>query len=46
MYGFDPANLETPDSATTFQKRPPVLTPPQFTAVSAAGGEPAADYRV
>ena len=46
MYGFDPAHLDTPDSATVFQKQAPVLTPVQYAAVVAAGGDPAADYHV
>ena len=46
MYGFDPGDLSTPDSVTVFQKQPPVLTPPQYAAVLAAGGDPSADYRV
>ncbi len=46
MYGFTQDNLETPDSATVMQKRPPVLTPPQYTAVVASGGNPTADYQV
>jgi phospholipase/lecithinase/hemolysin/sugar lactone lactonase YvrE len=46
MYGFDQDNLETPDSATVFQKRAPVLTPPQYAAVVASGGDPNADYQV
>ena len=45
MYGFkqDGATL---DSVTVLQKRPPVLSPPQYAAVGAAGGDPAADYKV
>ena len=47
MYGFEEnGDQTTPDSATVFQKRPPVLTPPQYSAVSATGGDPTADYNV
>lgn len=47
MYGFEEnGDQVTPDSATVFQKQPPVLTPPQYAAVVAAGGNPSADYRV
>ncbi len=45
LYGLkqDGATL---DSVTVLQKRPPVLTPPQYAAVVAAGGDPSADYKV
>ena len=35
----------TVDSVTVIQKQPPVLTPPQYAAVVAAGGDPTADYQ-
>ena len=45
LYGLrqDGATL---DSVTVLQKRPPVLTPPQYAAVVTAGGNPTADYKV
>ncbi|WP_343895627.1 ScyD/ScyE family protein, partial [Craurococcus roseus] len=47
MYGFEEnGDQAAPDSVTVFQKQPPVLTPPQYAAVVAAGGDPSADYRV
>jgi hypothetical protein len=47
LYGFEEnGDQTTPDSATVTQKRPPVLTPPQYAAVVAAGGDPTADYNV
>ncbi|TDH58975.1 ScyD/ScyE family protein [Dankookia rubra] len=46
MYGFSPDDLSTPDSVTVFQKQAPVLTPPQYAAVVAAGGNPSLDYQV
>jgi phospholipase/lecithinase/hemolysin len=47
MYGFEEnGDQTTPDSVTVMEKRPPVLTPPQYTAVVAAGGDPTADYNV
>jgi phospholipase/lecithinase/hemolysin len=47
MYGFEEnGDQTTPDSVTAMQKRPPVLTPPQYTSIVAAGGDPSADYNV
>ena len=47
LYGFDEnGDQAAPDNATVFQKQPPVLTPPQYAAVVAAGGDPSADYDV
>ena len=47
MYGLAENGDQTaPDSATVIAKRPPVLTPPQFSAVTLAGGDPSADYKV
>ena len=34
----------TVDSVTVLQKQPPVLTPPQYSAVVAAGGDPTEQY--
>ncbi len=34
----------TVDSVTVLQKQPPVLTPPQYSAVVAAGGDPTQQY--
>lgn len=34
----------TLDSATVVQKQPPILTPPQYAAVVATGGNPTAQY--
>ncbi len=34
----------TVDNVTVFQKQPPVLTPPQYTAVTQYGGDPAQQY--
>ncbi len=34
----------TVDSVTVMQKQPPVLTPPQYAAVVAAGGDPTQQY--
>jgi phospholipase/lecithinase/hemolysin len=45
MYGFSPDDLFTPESVTVFQKQAPVLTPPQYAAVVAAGGNPSLDYQ-
>ncbi len=47
VYGFEEnGDQAAPESVTAIQKRPPVLTPPQFAAVVAAGGDPSDDYRV
>jgi phospholipase/lecithinase/hemolysin len=47
MYGFEEnGDQATPDSVTAMQKRPPVLSPPQYTSIVAAGGDPTADYNV
>ena len=47
MYGLEEnGDQVAPDSVTVIAKRPPVLTPPQFAAVSLAGGDPTADYKV
>ncbi len=35
---------KTVESVTVMQKQPPVLTPPQYAAVVAAGGNPTAQY--
>ncbi len=43
VYGLT-NNGTTVDSVTVIQKQPPVLTPPQYAAVIAAGGNPTADY--
>ncbi len=43
VYGLSPDG-STLDSATVIQKQPPVLTPPQYAAVVAGGGDPAAQY--
>jgi phospholipase/lecithinase/hemolysin len=45
IYGLEQDGT-TLDSVTVIEKRPPVLTPPQYAAVIEAGGNPAADYRV
>ncbi len=45
MYGLGKDGT-TVESATVIPKRPPVLTPPQYAAVLAAGGNPTADYAV
>ena len=37
-------NGSTVDSVTVIQKQPPVLTPPQYAAVVAAGGNPTEQY--
>ncbi len=44
VYGVKPGG-STLDSVTVLQKRPPVLTPSQYGAVFAAGGNPSADYQ-
>ncbi len=44
VYGLT-NNGTTVDSVTVIQKQPPVLTPPQYAAVVAAGGNPTADYQ-
>ena len=46
LYEISGEDGETLESVTVLQKRPPVLTPPQFAAVLENGGDPAADYRV
>ena len=46
LYEIDGTDGETVESVTVLQKRPPVLTPPQFAAVLENGGDPAADYRL
>lgn len=43
VYGLS-SDGTTLDSATVIQKQPPVLTPPQYAAVVAGGGDPAAQY--
>lgn len=43
MYGITDKGT-TLESVTVLQKRPPVYTPPQYAAVVAAGGDPAAQY--
>ena len=45
LYEIDGSDGETLESVTVLQKRPPVLTPPQFAAVLQNGGDPSADYR-
>ena len=45
LYELD-ADGEDVQSVTVLQKTGPVLTPVQYALVIAAGGEPAADYRV
>ena len=45
MYGLGKDGTAV-ESATVIQKRPPVLTPPQYGAVVALGGNPSADYAV
>ena len=45
LYGLE-SDGDTIDSVTVLQKRPPVLTPPQYATVVDAGGDPAADYKV
>lgn len=44
-YGLGKDGVDV-ESATVVQKRPPVLSPPQYAAVVATGGNPAADYAV
>ncbi len=43
VYGLT-NNGSTVDSVTVIQKQPPVLTPPQYAAVIAAGGDPTEQY--
>ncbi len=43
MYGLTDDG-STVDSVTVIQKQPPVLTPPQYAAVVAAGGNPTEQY--
>ncbi len=43
VYGLTPDG-KTVLSATVIQKQPPVLTPPQYAATIAAGGNPAEQY--
>jgi len=43
LYGLS-SDGSTIDSFTTLQKQPPVLTPPQYSAVVAGGGDPSAEY--
>ncbi len=43
VYGLTPDG-KTVLSATVIQKQPPVLTPPQYAATVAAGGNPAEQY--
>ena len=43
VYGLT-GNGSTVDSVTVIQKQPPVLTPPQYSAVVAAGGDPTQQY--
>ena len=45
MYGLGKDGSAV-ESATVITKRPPVLTPPQYAAVVARGGNPTADYAV
>jgi lysophospholipase L1-like esterase len=45
MYGLS-SDGEDVESVTVLQKTPPVLTPPQYTLVEQAGGDPSADYDV
>lgn len=44
-YGLGTDGVDV-ESATVVQKRPPVLSPPQYGAVLGTGGNPAADYAV
>ena len=44
VYGLS-ADGSTVDSATVLQKQPPVLTPPQYAAEVAAGGDPTEQYQ-
>jgi phospholipase/lecithinase/hemolysin len=44
VYGLTNGGTKV-DSVTVIQKQPPVLTPPQYAAVVAAGGNPTADYQ-
>ena len=46
LYEISGEDGETVESVTVLQKRPPVLTEPQYAAVLETGGDPAADYRV
>lgn len=43
VYGLS-SDGSTLDSVTVIQKQPPVLTPPQYAAVVAAGGNPTEQY--
>ncbi len=43
LYGLS-SDGTTLESATVLQKQPPVLTPPQYAAVVAGGGDPSAEY--
>ena len=43
VYGFS-SDGTTLDNVTVLQKQPPVLTPPQYAAEVAAGGDPTAQY--
>lgn len=43
VYGLS-SDGTTLDSVTVIQKQPPVLTPPQYSAVVAAGGNPTEQY--
>ena len=43
IYGLS-SDGSTLDSVTVIQKQPPVLTPPQYAAVLAAGGNPTEQY--
>ncbi len=43
LYGVS-SDGSTLESATVLQKQPPVLTPPQYAAVVAGGGDPSAEY--
>lgn len=43
IYGLS-SDGSTLDSVTVIQKQPPVLTPPQYLAVVAAGGDPTKQY--
>ena len=45
LYGLGTDGLAV-ESATVIPKQPPVLTPPQFSAILARGGNPTADYAV
>ena len=46
LYEISGEDGTTVESVTVLQKRPPVITPPQFAALLETGGDPAADYRV